>query len=171
MDCTVHGILQARILENWVAIPFSRGSSQPRDRTQVSCIAGGFFTIVAPGKPKNTGVGSLSLLQWIFLTQESNLGLLHCRWTLYQLRYKHILISWLQSQSDVILEPKKRNSVTVSIVSPSMYPEVMGLYAMIFVFQMLSFKPAFSLSSFTLIKRLFSSSWLSAIRVVLQLNT
>ena len=42
-DYTVHGILQARILE-WVAFPFSRGSSQPRDRTQVSCIAGGFFT-------------------------------------------------------------------------------------------------------------------------------
>ena len=43
MDYTVHGILQARILE-WVAIPFSRGSSRPRDRTQVSHIAGGFFT-------------------------------------------------------------------------------------------------------------------------------
>ena len=43
MDYTVHGILQARILE-WVAIPFSRGSSQPRDQTQVSHIAGGFFT-------------------------------------------------------------------------------------------------------------------------------
>ena len=43
MDYTVHGILQARILE-WVAIPFSRGSSQPRDQTQVSCTAGGFFT-------------------------------------------------------------------------------------------------------------------------------
>ena len=43
MDYTVHGILSARILE-WVVIPFSRGSSQPRDRTQVSCIAGGFFT-------------------------------------------------------------------------------------------------------------------------------
>ena len=43
MDCTVHGILQARILE-WVAIPFSRGSSQPRDWTQVSHTAGGFFT-------------------------------------------------------------------------------------------------------------------------------
>ena len=40
---SVHGILQARILE-WVAIPFSRGCSQPRDWTQVSCIAGGFFT-------------------------------------------------------------------------------------------------------------------------------
>ena len=43
MDYTVHGILQARILE-WVAFASSRGSSQPRDRTQVSGIAGGFFT-------------------------------------------------------------------------------------------------------------------------------
>ena len=43
MDYTVHGILQARILE-WVAISFSRGSSQARDRIQVSCIAGRFFT-------------------------------------------------------------------------------------------------------------------------------
>ena len=43
IDYIVHGILQARILE-WVAFPFSRGSSQPRDWTQVSCIAGGFFT-------------------------------------------------------------------------------------------------------------------------------
>ena len=43
LQYSVHGILQARILE-WVAFPFSRGSSQPRDRTQVSHIAGGFFT-------------------------------------------------------------------------------------------------------------------------------
>ena len=43
MDYTVHGILQARILE-WVAVPFFRGSSQPRNRTQVSCTAGRFFT-------------------------------------------------------------------------------------------------------------------------------
>ena len=43
MDYTVHGTLQARVLE-WVAVPFSRGSSQPRVRTQVSCIAGRFFT-------------------------------------------------------------------------------------------------------------------------------
>ena len=43
MDCIVLGILQVRILE-WVAVPFSRGSSQPRDQTQVSCIAGRFFT-------------------------------------------------------------------------------------------------------------------------------
>ena len=43
MDCAVHGILQTGILE-WVAVPFSKGSSQPRGQTQVSCIAGGFFT-------------------------------------------------------------------------------------------------------------------------------
>ena len=42
-DYMVHGILQARILK-WVAVPFSRGSSQPKDQTQVSHIAGGFFT-------------------------------------------------------------------------------------------------------------------------------
>ena len=45
----VHGILHTRILE-WVAIPFSRGSSQTRDLTQVSCIAGRFFTIWATGE-------------------------------------------------------------------------------------------------------------------------
>ena len=61
MDYTVHGILQARILE-WVVFPFSRGSSQPRDWTQVSHNAGKFFTRWATGKPKNTGMGSLSLL-------------------------------------------------------------------------------------------------------------
>ena len=49
LDCSpqgssVHGILRARILE-WIAILFSRGSSRPRDQTQVSCIAGGFFTV------------------------------------------------------------------------------------------------------------------------------
>ena len=49
MGYTVHGILQARILE-WVAFPFSRGSSWPRDQTQVSCIAGSFFTSWATRK-------------------------------------------------------------------------------------------------------------------------
>ena len=47
---------------------------------------------------------------------------------------KHLLISWMQSPSAVILEPKKIKSVTVSIVSPSIYHEVMGLDAMILVF-------------------------------------
>ena len=79
-------------------------------------------------------------------------------------RSECLLISWLQSPSAVILEPKKIKSVTVY---PSICHEVLGLDAMIFVFWMLSFKPSFSLSSFTFIKRLFSSSLLSAIRVVL----
>ena len=81
-------------------------------------------------------------------------------------RRKRLLISWLQSPSAVILEPKKIKSVTLSIVSPSLCHEVMGLDAMILVFWMLSFKPACSLSSLTFSKRLSSSSSLSAIRVV-----
>ena len=70
--------------------------------------------------------------------------------------------------SAVILEPPlaQIKSATVSTVPPSICHEVMGLDAMILVFWMLSYKPMFSLSSFTFIKRLFSSSSLSAIRVV-----
>ena len=81
---------------------------------------------------------------------------------------KCLLISWLQSPSTVILEPQNIKSVTVSTVSPvslSIYHEVMGPDAMILVFWMLSFKPTFSLSSFTFIKKFISSSLLSAIRV------
>ena len=59
-----------------------------------------------------------------------------------------------------------QKSATVSTVSPSFCHEVMGPDAMILVFWMLNFKPTFSLSSFTFIKRLFGSSSLSAIRVV-----
>ena len=81
-------------------------------------------------------------------------------------RSRHLLISWLQSPSAVILEPRKIKSDTVSTVSPSISHEVMGPDAMIFVFWMLSFKPTFSLSAFTFIKRLLSFSSLSAIRVV-----
>ena len=81
-------------------------------------------------------------------------------------RSKRLLISWLQSPSAVILEPEKMKSVTVSIVSPSICHEMMGQDAMVLVFWILSFKPTFSLFCFTFIKRLFSSSLLSAIRVV-----
>ena len=81
------------------------------------------------------------------------------------LRSKGLLISWLQSPSAVILEPRKTRSDTVSTVSPSICHEVMGPDAMILVFLMLSFNPSFSLYSFTFIKWLFSSLF-SAIRVV-----
>ena len=67
MDYTFHGILQARILE-CVAFPFSRGSSQPRSPT----LQADSLPPKPSGKPKNTGVGSLALVQRIFLTQGSN---------------------------------------------------------------------------------------------------
>ena len=87
MDCTVHGILQARILKQ-VAFPFNRGSSQPRDRTQVLGLAGGSLPAEPPGKPKNIRVRGLSLLQQIFPTQELKRGFLHPRRILHQLSYE-----------------------------------------------------------------------------------
>ena len=85
MDCLVHGILQLRILK-WVAFPFSRGSSQIKPRSPT--MQADSFPAEPQGKPKNIGVGSLSLLQQIFLTQELNWGPLHGRQILYQLSYQ-----------------------------------------------------------------------------------
>ena len=85
MDYTVHGILQARTLE-WVAFPFSRGSSQSRSPAlQVDSLPD-----EPQGKPKNTEVGSLSLLQWTFPTKESSRGLLYHRRFLYQLSCQEV---------------------------------------------------------------------------------
>ena len=88
-SCDPHGlyILQARILR-WVAFPFSRGSSQFRDRTQSPTLQVDSLPAETQGKPKNTEMGSLFLLQRIFPTQESNWGLLCCRCILYQLSYQ-----------------------------------------------------------------------------------
>ena len=81
---SVNGILQARILE-WVAISFSRESSQPRDRTRSPALQADSLPAEPQGKLKNKAVGSLSLLQGIFPIHESSQGLLHCRQNLYQL--------------------------------------------------------------------------------------
>ena len=67
---------------------FSRESSQPVIKPRSPALQADSFPVEPQGKPKNTGVSSLSLLQWIFPTQESNQGLLHCRWILYQLSYQ-----------------------------------------------------------------------------------
>ena len=95
-----------------VAFPFSRGSSQPMCQTQVSHTAGGFLTSWATGKSKNTGVGSLLLLQRIFLTQESNQCLQHCRLILHQLSYQATtFLTW--GHNNAIMPPKKlANSYT-----------------------------------------------------------
>ena len=71
---SVHGILQGRVILEWVAFPFSRGSSQPRDWTQVSCsccIAGRFFTTKPLGKPTGAKSASLENLVYIKITSKS----------------------------------------------------------------------------------------------------
>ena len=82
----VHGILHARIL-GWLAVSFFRGSSEPSEQTQVSHIVADSLPVKPPGKPKNTGMGSLFLLKLIFLIKESNQGLLYCRRIFYHLSY------------------------------------------------------------------------------------
>ena len=122
---------------------------------------------LAPVLPKNTGK-TIALTRQTFAGKVMSLfsNMLSRLVITFLPRNKRLLISWLQSPSAVILEPKKIKSDTVSTISPSISHEVMGPDAMIFVFWMLSFKSTFSLSSFTFIKKLFSSSSLSAIRVV-----
>ena len=110
-DYTVHGILQARILE-WVAFPFSRRSSLPKDQTQVSRMQEDSLP-AEQGKPKNTGAGSLSLLHWVFPTQESNWDLLHCRQILYQLSYEGRILEWGSHFLLQRIEPK-------ALVSPAL---------------------------------------------------
>ena len=95
MDYTVHGILQARILK-WAAFPFSRGSSQPRDQTQVAHIAGDSLPAQPQGKTKNTGVGQ-SVSQFsrsvvIFPKQESNWG---------PLLKGEFFINWAMKEADL----------------------------------------------------------------------
>ena len=83
----VHGILQARILE-WVAFPSPKNLPNPGIKPRSLALQVDSLPAEPQGKPKNTGVGSLSLLQKNFLTHELNQGLLHCRWILYQLNYQ-----------------------------------------------------------------------------------
>ena len=102
----------------------------------------------------------VALTRWTFAGKVMSLlfNMLSRLVIIFILRRKHLLTSWLQLPSAVILEPRKIKSATVSTVSPSICYEVMGPDAMILVFWLLSFKPTFSLSSFIFIKRLFCYS-------------
>ena len=106
--------------------------------------------------PYMTTGKTIALTRWTYFGKVISLlfNMLSRLVTAFLPRSKHLLISCLQSPSAVILEPPKIKSVTVSIVSPSICREVMGPDAIILVFWMLSFKPTFSLSSFTFIKKL-----------------
>ena len=87
MDYIVCGFFQARILE-WVAFPFSRDLPNSGIEPRSLALQADSLPAEPQGKPKNTRVGKLSLLQGVFPIQESNRGLLHCGQILYQLRYQ-----------------------------------------------------------------------------------
>ena len=113
------------------------------------------FFIVQLSHPYMTTGKTIALTRWTFVGKIMSLpfNMLSRLVITFLPRSKRLLISWLQSSSIVILEPQKIKSVTVSTVSPSICPEVMGPDAMILVFWMLSFKPTFSLLSFSLSSR------------------
>ena len=104
-----------------------------------------FFTVHLSHPYMTTGK-TIALTRWTFVGKVMSLlfNMLSRLVITFLPRSKRLLISWLQSPSAVILEPKKMKSDTVSTVSPSISREVMGPAAMIFVFWMLSFKPTFS---------------------------
>ena len=142
----------------------SKGLSRVFSNTTVfkaSILPCSAFFMVQVSHPYTTTGKTIALTSWTFDSKVMSL-LFHMLSRLiiaFLPRSKHLLISWLQSPSAVILEPRKIKSVTVFT---STCHEVMGPEAMILDFWMLSFKPAFSLFSFTFTK----GSLLSAIRVV-----
>ena len=111
---------------------------------------------------------TIALTRWTFVSKVMSLlfNMLSRLVITFLPSSKCLLVSWLQSPSAVILEPPKIMLATVSTVSPSICHKVMELDATILVYWMVSFKPTVSLSYFTSIKKLFSSSLLSAIRAV-----
>ena len=109
------------------------------------------FFIVQLSHPYMTTGKTIALARWTSVGKVMSLffNMLSRFVIAFLPRSKHLLISWLKSPSAVILEPKKIKSVTVSIACPSICHEVIGPDAKMLIFWMLSFKPAFSLSSFT----------------------
>ena len=92
MDYTTFGILQARVLE-WVAFPSPGDLPNPGIKPRSPTLQEDSLPTESQGKPMNTGMASLSLLQQVFLTQGLNQGLLHCRRIVYQLSYQGSLIT------------------------------------------------------------------------------
>ena len=111
------------------------------------------FLTVQLSHPYTTSGKTIALTRRTLVGKEMSLflNMLSRLFITFLPRIKRLLISWLQSPCAVILEPPKIKSETVSTVSPSISHEVMGPDIMILVFWMLSFKPRFSLSLFTLI--------------------
>ena len=123
--------------------------------SEASILQRSAFFIVQLSCPYMSTEKTIALTRWTFVSKVMSLlfNMLSRLVIAFLTRSKHLLISWLQSWSVVILEPKKIKAVTVSIVSPSIYHEVVGLDAMTLIFWILTFESASSLSSFTFIKR------------------
>ena len=163
------GLISFRM--DWLDLLADRGTLksllQHHDSKALIFQCSAFFTIQLSHPYMTTGK-TIALTRWTFVGKVMSLlfNTLSRLVKTFLSKGKHLLISWLQSPSAVILEPPKIKSDTISIISTFISHEVMGPDAMVLVFWMLSFKPTFSLSSFTFIKRHFSSSSLSAIKVV-----
>ena len=151
MDCrlpcsSIHGIFQARVLE-WIAISFSRGSSQPRDWTQVSRIVGRCFTIWTTKEIQCKDFKVYA--EYIMINaglDKAEAGIKIAGRNINNLRYA--------DGTTVMAENKVCHCFHCF---PIYLPWGDGTRCLIFIFWMLGFKPASSLSSFTLIKKLFSS--------------
>ena len=155
---------------NWLDLLESQGmlkSLLQHHSSKASILRRSAFFIVQLSHLYMTAGKAIALTIWTFAGKVMSLlyNTLSRLVMIFLPRSKRLLISWLKSPSTVILEPTKL-SLSLFPLFPHLFAEVMGPDAMILVFWMLSFKPNFSLSSFTFIKRLFSSSLLSAIRVV-----
>ena len=153
---------------DWLIYLQSKGFSRVFSNTTASILQCSAFLMVQISHLYMTTGKTIIFTRWTFIGKVMSLlfNTLSRFVPAFLLRSKHFLISWLQSPFAVILEPKKRKSATVSNVSPSICREVMGLDAMTLVLWMLIFRSAFSLSSFTFIKRPLSSFSLCAIKVV-----
>ena len=150
---------------NLLAVQGTLKSLLQHHSSKASILRCSAFFMVQLSHPYMTTGKIIALTMWTFVRKVMSLlfNILSMFVIVFLSRSKCLLISWLQSPSAVILEPKKIKSLTVSIVYPYICLEVMRLVAMILIFWILHFKPVFSLSSFTFIKRLFSSSSLSPI--------
>ena len=148
------GLISFRMnLLDLLPIQGTRKSLIQHHSSKVSIFRRSAFFTVQLSHPHMTTGKTIALTRWIFVGKVISLllNMLSRLDIAFLPRSKCLLISWLQSPSAVILEPPKIKSDTVS---PSICHEVMGADAMIFIFWMLSFKPTFSLSTFTFIKRL-----------------
>ena len=118
--------------EYWSVLPFPSPGDLPNPGTEPRSptLQADSLPAEPQGKAKNTGVSSLSLLQWIFLTQESNSGLLHCRWILYQLSYQgspiclYLLLTEDVGNSQITFRELKMLFLTGLLSDPMFYPKL-----------------------------------------------